>query len=359
MSTANKWLLGFLIFFTLVMFVVSMMVLNMESKWHATVASLKKKQEQLGERLDTLERGSEQQPGVVQLRHQAALLLADRGRAWYDVTPQQVQAETGEVRVGNLATPTGISENLIVYVFQQRGATADGAEQPGAYLGRFQVTDIAEGQVVLVPQPKLRPEQLQRLAASPGPWAMYDLMPRDSHDIFAGMSEEQLKAMLPESSASEFLDDGKPHDADRHPADRRDEDGNFVRPLRDYATLFEEMNRMYVIQNDRIASVQADLAAVQQSIEQSRVQEEFTRSTIAQLTTELAEAQRRRDAVVAMRDDLDAKLATVRGKIEETLNENRRLAEAWIQLQFEELSRIEQASQTASTSPEPTAAIAP
>jgi hypothetical protein len=351
MSTANKWLLGFVIFFTLVLFVVAMMVLNMQSKWRERVADLEDERDQQQQRQDVLLRGTPQEEGVVQLRHEVAMKLTGRGRAWYNVVPQQVEAATGEVRVGEITTPNGISEDLILYVFQQKVVAEDGSEQAGAYLGQFQVTNIADGQVVLVPQPKLLPRQLERLSQSQGPWAMYDLMPRDRLDMYADLSKEQLQAILPAQSVDNYIDHGKPGDPNKHPADRLDEEGVYNRALRDYAGLFAEMNRRHVIQTDIVASVTADLASVQASIEQSRVQEGFMQTTITSLTAELAETQRQLDAVVAHRTNVETQLAGIEAKIAATQAENRRLADAWIALQLEELARIQQASQTAAATP--------
>jgi septal ring factor EnvC (AmiA/AmiB activator) len=181
---------------------------------------------------------------------------------------------------------------------------------------------------------------------------MYDLMPKDRYDVFADMSEEQLREILPEQSVDDYLRHGKPGDPNTDPADRLDE-GNYKRALRDYAGMFDEMNRLHVVQTDRVASAREDLASVEKSIEQSRVQEEFMAATITSLTAELAETRRQLDAVVAHKTNLETRLAAVEAKIDQTQAENQLLANQWIELQLEELARIEQASQTAATAPDP------
>jgi hypothetical protein len=352
MSIANKWLLGFMIFFTLVLFVVAMMVLNMQSKWMATVDKLEQQQVQLDDRHDVLLRGTPQEPGIVEMRHEVAMFLTGRGRAWYNVMPQQVNAETGEMRVGELPTPNGIDEDLVVFVFRQKVVAEDDSEQAGAYLGQFRATAIADAQVVLVPVTKLLPQQLEQLATSEGPWAMYDLMPQDRHDIFADMDEERLRANLPEQSVDDYLRHGKPGDPNTDAADRLDEEGNYVRVLRDYAGAFAEMHRRHVVQTDFVASAREDLASVEKAIALSRVQEEFMGATITSLTAELAEARRQLDAVVAHKSDVEARLAAVGAKIDQIQAENQQLASRWIESQLEELARIEQAAQTAATTPQ-------
>ena len=71
---------------------------------------------------------------------------------------------------------------------------------------------------------KLDAKATANLMASKGPWMIRELMPVDSHEIFAGKSEEELRAMLPEQVVDNYLNDGKE---------------GFARNLRDYRTLLK------------------------------------------------------------------------------------------------------------------------
>ena len=94
--------------------------------------------------------------------------------------------------------------------------------------------------------------ELKRLAASRAPWVIYETMPMDRNELFAGMTEDQLKQLLPKQSVAEYLRHGKEATADDDPARKvgLDEEGKrlpadqiakatkvlYQRRLRDYAS---------------------------------------------------------------------------------------------------------------------------
>lgn len=184
--------------------------------------------------------------------------LVDRGRVWRNVRPQG--AQQGQITVdmsgfgdapcigvavedGDLAPqpdpeaqqaarPHGITEGMILYAFQETslgdlGQGPGGEERlktlfgdselptrdtqglcrlPTHYLGEFQVTAVADNVVRLAATLPLDQEQIQQIQAGGGTtWTLSEIMPIDRHDIFEGVTQEQMRAILPQERTG--LDD--------------------------------------------------------------------------------------------------------------------------------------------------------
>jgi hypothetical protein len=191
-------------------------------------------------------------------------MTADRGRVWRQLSllqsaPGSYQLELSTPAAGATAdgadalaedpaldapaAPAALSSeslpvNTIVYGFAEQLNEA-GQPIPVYYLGEFSVKQSQAGQVTLEPTLELTPAQQDRIASgSASTWTLYELLPLDSHDIFAdpdsppsdeqifgGVNEELLRATFAnESSDSErqqalinsYLRDGrKADDSDR------------------------------------------------------------------------------------------------------------------------------------------------
>ena len=96
------------------------------------------------------------------------------------------------------------------------------------------MTEAAGLQAKLVTVNELDDHEKQRLANSRGPWSMYETMPVDQLELFAGLSEEQLEKLLPEASVEEYIRQGTPAgpDDDEWHVIGFDADDNQVRPER-------------------------------------------------------------------------------------------------------------------------------
>ena len=212
--------------------------------------------------------GAETIPSIADLDHQLLLATRLRGRVWRKVAPTGIDPQTGAVTVTiDSPAPTGLkpneNEETVVYVFEEGAARVARRRRHAArcaqYLGEFRVIEAAGQQARLLPVLPFDQFEQRRLAASRGPWAIYEMMPPDRHAIFAGMSEEDLKKSLPRQSVEEYLRHGKDavpddppervvgFDADgkRLPPDQVDQAAKKVyqRRLRDYATEFDVLSR--------------------------------------------------------------------------------------------------------------------
>jgi hypothetical protein len=187
------------------------------------------------------------------------------------------------------------------------------------------------------------------LAKSQLPWSIYETMPVDRHEIFAGeppkvpsKSEAELKQLLPPESVNEYLRDGKEAAANdpverqvgldaegnRLPADKLGEAAKkkYSRRLRDYATEFDELTRRRVELTTEIAGLKQDierLVAAEASAQKLHAAREEERT---KLTTELAGITKERKAIETHLAQVEAQLAKVRQLLAETLQRNREMA---------------------------------
>ena len=379
MNIWNKVLLGVLIVLLLGCFYLAAGTLRVHSKWRSLANTLEAQIQQQQQQSELLRRGAPGRPGIRQGRAELYKLLIARGRAWKiggGETPQplgpdeapvevfwqvQTDVETGTAVIAFDAPESFLPEqNQVLFLFEQPPASQTGP-QPGAvpqgggaaepdasataaesmarYLGEFKLpepdrrrSDLQEGQIALESVLSMNASQLQALAESPGPWLLYEVMPMDNHETLATLSEDELRARLPAATVDEYIRDGKPAGPD-DPEERRDGQANYVRALRDYASLFHGLDRRRTTLVDLIAAKNTDLELLNASIAGAREQIEFREGEISDLGEKLADIQQQRDAVSALRDQLAAQLAQVQVAIEQTLEENKKLAAELAELQ--------------------------
>ena len=134
--------------------------------------------------------------------------MADRGRVWIGVTPQgrpsltEIRLATHpqllQARPGTVPFQQAVSPDTLVFAFDDRPG-----QPPGPYLGQFKVTATNENFATLVPTLQLSPEEFKRLQ-SPGPWSLYEQMPLDNQQSFAGLDPQDLAALLPKESVPDY-----------------------------------------------------------------------------------------------------------------------------------------------------------
>jgi hypothetical protein len=190
--------------------------------------------------------GDKDKQSIAQLKLALSKLVVNRGRVWTDCEPRTVDQRTGAVGVRTLSPPN-LAANNILYVFEAvPDEVADGIADR-RYVGEFRVTqagdpnpqDDAAPNISLQPTSKLDAAEIQRLQQSRGPWLLYEAMPLDSHEPFAGKSEDQIRALFPkpaneppgvqgvptlaeivEATIQDYLKHGKPAQDD-DPLDRK------------------------------------------------------------------------------------------------------------------------------------------
>lgn len=146
----------------------------------------------------------------VPLSNELHRLILERGRAWRGARvtsatpvsatvvfptevaniPPDAPAPDAAAAVPAPATVPGqelIAPNSVVYVFGE-----DQQMIPRVYLGEFKVTTVANALVTIVPTATLSQAQLGSLNQSPT-WAIYEMMPLDSHNAFAKAGSQPTK----------------------------------------------------------------------------------------------------------------------------------------------------------------------
>jgi hypothetical protein len=142
------------------------------------------------------------QPSLNGLKAQIADIVAGRGRVWYNVGAGQVDGNTGAVTVTvDHPDPHGINPGMVVYAIDDLDLAAG-----GRYLGEFKVTEAAAGSqdVKLEPtQPPLDREKAKLTSATAHQWTLYETMPLDRRDVFATLSDDQIRALMPPDPVQE------------------------------------------------------------------------------------------------------------------------------------------------------------
>jgi hypothetical protein len=283
--------------------------------------------------------GDEFEPGIAQVRAELNKLIVDRHRVWYDCNPAvSIDKQTGAVTVKATVAqpdPSGITPNTILYAFEQAGV-----QQKGRYLGEFKVTAAGDKQVTMEPAFRLLPWDREKLSTAKGPWTLYDSMPHDNHQIFARLSDEEKKALLPADSLSEYLEDGQPAAKDEPP--ERIVDGKYMRQLRDYAYLFKTYRLDITELIDLEQADMRDLKLLEDTLADAKRQVQFYQGQVTVFQALAAKFQRQRDAVLNYLEKLKEKFAAAKEAVEKTIQKNKAMAGQIAKIQLDATRRIDQ-----------------
>jgi hypothetical protein len=248
-------------------------------------------------------------------------VVVDRGRVWTKVHPERAfAAGKGSVLV-EAPAPHRLTQKMVVFAFD-----------PTGYLGEFQVTEAGDKSVALEPNMKMSDRQAKRVAASPGDWTLYEIMPIDRHDLFTGVDQETLAKMLPAERVNDYLRDSQP--AQANDPQTRVFDGKFERQLTDYGMLFHEMDRQISTATDAKLAAQKDTASLTAAVADARQQVEFQTKEIAGLKKELATSVAERDLMTAQCKAMNAEIAKTRVDMKAEFQKNRALAKRWSEIQI-------------------------
>lgn len=333
MCTANKVLLGLIVFASLFFLFFAARALKTHQCWRQRVAASEKKwasEEKM--RLELLgETDASERVGLRQAKFRLHNLLANRGRVWSHAVPGAFQAETGNVTVTTeKPNPQGMV-GTVLFAFSET-PVKDG----GRYLGQFTVTSQAEKQLQLQPSEMMTHAEVQRLQKSTnGPWILYDILPSDDHETFAGLDEATKRAMLPASSVEEYLTDGQTQP-----------DGSKVeRKLRDYGVLFAGYHRQRAMLFEQLAAAKHDKHYLLNAVAGAHKQEQFHNTEINTLKANLAEEQRRLAAVQTHLQAVETTLADTQTQIHELTAANRTLVSKIARIQLEATRQIDERTQ--------------
>jgi len=301
---------------------------------------------------------------LAQLDQELDKIQVGRGRVWFDCTPklQNMDPTTGkgievtlsvtplpEPAEGGAGNASGSQQSGLlgkqnqVYVFEQLAT-----QRKGLYLGEFRVVDVKQATLTVTLEPiyPLIPRQIQNLLRSKSKdkvkWTIYELMPKDCRDVYAGLSEAVLKELLPPSSLSEYLKDGQPAEED-DPKQLRSEDGKtYARKLRDYRVAFTMYRQKRTELKDLIDSQTRDTKDMQDAEADLKVQKKFREAQKARLEEKQAGLQEERDALAAHHAVLAARAASIESHCVQLIQANKKAADAIARIQMEATRRIDQ-----------------
>ena len=343
MSIWNKVLIGLIIVASLIFFYMSARMLKTQKYWgdlaekyEAAIGDLQKENKSLQEGEEI---GGKFKPGIEQVRAELNKLIVDRHRVWYDCNPAvNINQQTGAVTINvtvNQPDPHGIADSAILYAFQQSGL-----QQKGQYLGEFKAKAVADKQVTLEPAFRPLPRDVKKLAAAKGPWTLYDSMPHDNHEIFASLSEEDKKALLPADSVGEYVKNGQP--AAEGDSVQRKAEGKYVRMLRDYTYLFDAYRLKITELVDLEQAAMRDLQLLEFSLADAKRQVKFYQDQGSIFQAIAAKFARQRDAVKAHLGKLQEKLGAAKAAADKLIKNNKAMAGQIAQIQLDATRRIDQ-----------------
>jgi hypothetical protein len=237
MSTLSKVVLGFVFLAALGLFYMSMRTLRTHQAWKSAAIAHEKEIAAVQKKTMDLVEGSNEPgqeiPSIAELESALHEAVVGRGRVWRDATRGVVDPASGIAKVNvALPNPHQIEDKMILYVFSGQDLAS------ARYVGEFKVVFLAGQEVTLEPTLKRTPAEVQRITAALGPWTLYEVMPADSHEVFAGLTDQDLMSFLPrapqrrpnesdddfnervrlhDALIQEYLKDGKPPAANDPP----------------------------------------------------------------------------------------------------------------------------------------------
>jgi len=268
-----------------------------------------------------------------------------RGRVWRGGQPGKRPTEPDqqgdfELMVELPSEEHQITAQMILYLFEEKLA-----QDGGRYLGEFKVSGVGGKQVTLKPAKKMDQEEYGRLAKSGGPWVLYERLPMDRYDLFDGVPEDGLKAMMPEAAYREILKHGKP--ADPNDPQERVVHGQYQRPLVDFALAlsYAHTRRSQLIDSRKAA--QRDLETVQKALASAQEQQKIYQQQKADAQKNLAQMEAQRDAAAEHLKEVEEALAAKQAEIQKTIDKIQTLTRQIAQIQLEVSRKIEERTRAA------------
>lgn len=307
--------------------------------------------------------GTEQESGILELDHRLRLVSRKRGRVWRGVMPAGEVDNQGRVQVEiGQPSPHGLEKDAIVFAFETGEPNAADPSAGPQYLGEFHVIESGANGASLEPVPLIEQRTGQRLAASRGPWSLYETMPIDSHELFAERSEEELRSMLPAESVEEYLrhgsdateDDDQWHRAGFNDKGERVGPGpehadqvavpRYDRLLRDYAFLFTEIDQQSVVMAANKAALQSDIEKLENALASAKELSKFRQQQKELLGADLAGMEKDLAASQSHRDLVRQQLQETKDSVDRLLADNSAKATELIQLQLQRQRQIDAAA---------------
>jgi hypothetical protein len=198
-------------------------------------------------------------------------------------------------------------------------------------------------------------------------------MPKDEHRVFAEVSDEEIKQIIPPEEVEGYLSDGELMTADEvqerglnGTVFKVDEDGNlaveedaggdftyvhlglgegsgkFMRQLRDYEVLFAEYALRWTVMEDRKNAVSLDNSYLQSALANAEAQGQQKQKEIDAAKDEREALKAQRDAVVGHLTALEQRMAAVQKLEADLIKTIQALAADLAKMQLEVIERVNQ-----------------
>ncbi len=387
MSIWNKILLVCIGITAIVLFVLSACVLQAHRVWRESYNKHKEVIAQTQQEAEKILNGDKDagEEGLRQVDLKLYKVLIGRGRVWDNNIPLNVEKgpdpeadpTKGPVPERVLVTlqtaqPNAIEADCVVYAFEYR-APAEGEEptlpsDSGAYLGQFTVKQVSGNQIVVRPSVRLSDSEFARVQKSQQnqiPWRLCELMPSDTHEILAELTDEQKKLLFATKetfaeegeepseedekyvTVADYLYDGKIITKEQAKSENlhglvvmvdeagkpikdenglykevQDGKGLFIRTLRDYEAFFDEGHRIRATLIDRLRVAERDRQFLDAARDESLAQIQASEIERDDLKKEVAKVTRQRDFVLAHEAKLDAAIASMKRVITNLIASN-------------------------------------
>jgi len=358
MSIWNKILICLILLASLAMWYLGMRALATHRAWRTAAKKLQTELAQLEAERTRLIEGDASTRGIRQLQVELAKYTLQRGRVWNSCRPIRVDVrqdpQTGVVVQVSLSVDrlglSGLQDvqelpvDSLVYLFDEREI-----QNGGVYLGAFRVAAVTPRQqdqpamVQLDSVFHLTNREVQRLqramqAAQQGGvgWTLCELLPKDDHEIFAGLDANTLAQILPKSVVDEYVRDGKPSDPNNPNSPP------FFRKLRDYESAIRHLSLKRAELIDQVAALQADKNRLDAALADSQREAQARDQEIARFQQELQRAELERDLAVNHLKAVEDTLSRVTTARDTLIEQNRVTAGEIAQAQEKAYQLIEQ-----------------
>jgi len=358
MSIWNKILICLILLASLAMWYLGMRALATHRAWRTAAKKLQNDLAQLETEHRRLIDGDGTTKGIRQLQVELAKYTSQRGRVWNGCRPVrvdvrqdpqagvvvQVSVTVDRLGLAGLQDVQELPVDSLVYVFDERDI-----RQGGVFLGAFRVAAVTPRQqdqpamVQLESVAHLTNREVQRVQgamqaaqqAGVG-WTICELLPKDDHELFAGLDADTLAQILPKSVVDEYVRDGKPTDPSNPNSPP------FFRKLRDYESAIRHLSLKRAELIDQVAALTADKNRLDAAIADSQRETQARDQEIAQFQQQLKRAEFERDLAVNHLKAVEDTLARVTTARDTLIQQNRVTVSEIAQAQEKARQLIEQ-----------------
>jgi len=355
------------------MWYLGMRALATHRAWRTAAKRLQSELAQLEAERERLIHGDGTTKGIRQLQVELAKYTSQRGRVWNGCRPVrvdvrqdpqaglvvQVSVVVDRLGLAGLQEVQELPVDSLVYLFDERDI-----QQGGVYLGAFRVAAVTPRQqdqpamvqlesVLHLTDRELRRIQSAMQAAQQGGtgWTICELLPKDDHEIFAGLNPEALAQILPKKVVDEYIRDGKPSDPNNPNSPP------FFRKLRDYESAIRYLHLKRSELMDQVAARTADKGRLEAAVADSQREAKARDQEVAQLQEVLKRAEFERDLAVNHLKAVEDTLARVTVARDALIQQNRVTAAEIAQAQEKARQLIEQRVRSVAQSEQPASSV--